>query len=246
MMTRKYDDKRTIGILGGMGPEATARMFELIIKATAAEKDQDHPKVIIYSNPEVPPRTDAIFRSGPSPVPLLIEGFQALKRAGAHFMVMPCITAHHFLNEVRHAIDFDLINLVDETRDCICGLEPAVHKVGILASTGTIQGEIFDNVFERAKLEIVRPNKKIQKTVMKAIFGPKGLKAGFVHGETKALLVDAAGELIQKGAEVIVGGCTEIPLALHGEDLPVPFIDPMQCAAVAAVRRAGYPVRGKE
>ena len=245
-MTRRYDDKRTIGILGGMGPEATARMFELIIKATAAEKDQDHPKVIIYSNPEIPPRTDAIFRSGPSPVPLLIEGFQALKRAGAHFMVMPCITAHHFLEEIRLEIDFDLIDLVDETRDCICGLSPEVHKVGILASTGTLQAEIFDQVFERAKLEIITPTKRTQKKVMKAIFGSKGLKAGFTQGESKAWLADAAGELIQKGAEVIVGGCTEIPLALQDEDLPVPFIDPMQGAAAAAVRRAGYPVRGEE
>ncbi len=245
-MTRRYDDKRTIGILGGMGPEATARMFELIIQATQAAKDQDHAKVIIYSNPEIPPRTDAIFRAGPSPVPYLVDGFQALKRAGVHFMVMPCITAHHFLEEVRESTDFDLINLIDETRDCICALSPEVHKAGILASTGTIQAGIFNQVFERAKLEVIIPNKITQKKVMRAIFGRRGLKAGFTCGETKTLLVDAAGELIKKGAEVIVGGCTEVPLALQDGDLPVPFIDPMQCAAEAAVRRAGYPVKKKK
>jgi aspartate racemase len=175
-----------------------------------------------------------------------VEGFQALKRSGAHFVVMPCITAHYFLDEVRRVIDFDLINLVDETRDCICGLSPEVHKVGILASSGTIQAGVFHEVFERAKLDLIVPDDNSQEKVMDAVFGVKGIKAGHTKGEAKAVLVDAAGELIQEGAEVIVGGCTEIPLAVADEDLPVPFIDPMQCAAEAAVRRAGYKVKEKK
>ena len=81
--------KKTIGMLGGMGPEATEYMFGLIIRNTRVEIDQNHIKVIIYSNPKVPPRTDAIFGTGPSPTPHLVEGIKALKQAGADFIIMP-------------------------------------------------------------------------------------------------------------------------------------------------------------
>ena len=106
---------KTIGILGGMGPEATEYMFGLIIKNTKVLEDQDHIHVIINSNPKVPHRTEAVFNKGPSPTPRLIEGIKILKQAGADFIIDPCVTAHYFLPEVAKAVDFSLLSLLEES-----------------------------------------------------------------------------------------------------------------------------------
>ncbi|MGB4554610.1 MAG: amino acid racemase, partial [bacterium] len=87
--------RKVIGILGGMGPEATADLFLKIIRATPAEKDQDHLRVIIDNNPQIPDRTAAIFSQGDDPLPLLVETAKNLARAGADFIVIPCNTAHY-------------------------------------------------------------------------------------------------------------------------------------------------------
>jgi len=107
-------EKKTIGILGGMGPEATAFMFNLFIEEAKTEKDQDHPKIIIFSNPETPPRTDAIFKQGENPVPYLIKGISLLQNSGAEIIVMPCVTAHYFIQDVIKERDFTFISLLDE------------------------------------------------------------------------------------------------------------------------------------
>jgi hypothetical protein len=92
----------TIGVLGGMGPEATAYFFERLVQSAAAGTDQDHPPVIVYSLPQIPDRTGAVLKGGPSPVPLLLRGLEALRLAGADFAVIPCVTAHYFLPSPAH------------------------------------------------------------------------------------------------------------------------------------------------
>lgn len=93
--------EKVIGILGGMGPEATLDCFAKIIQNTPAKKDQEHLRIIIDSNPKVPDRTAAIIGNGESPVPLLVEGCRSLQRAKADFIIIPCVSAHFFLAEVR-------------------------------------------------------------------------------------------------------------------------------------------------
>src|SRR4030042_3085815 len=106
--------RKTIGILGGMGPESTAHFFSLIIKNTAAAKDQDHIPVLIYNLPQIPERTPAILGKGPSPVPLLRKGVRTLARAGADFIVIPCISAHPFLRDVRRSSAVPILRLLEE------------------------------------------------------------------------------------------------------------------------------------
>ncbi|MCK4835869.1 MAG: aspartate/glutamate racemase family protein, partial [Candidatus Aminicenantes bacterium] len=96
MVKQELPIKKIIGILGGMGPEATVHLCDLIVKKTRAEKDKDHIPMIIMNNPEIPDRTAAIIGEGDSPLPDLIKTAQSLEKAGAHFLVMPCVTAHHF------------------------------------------------------------------------------------------------------------------------------------------------------
>jgi aspartate racemase len=235
--------KKTIGILGGMGPEATAYFYEQIVKQTKADTDQDHIKTLIYSNPKIPPRTDAILKIGPNPTPFLVEGFQRLKDAGADFVVMPCITAHYFYPDVKDQVDIPFINLLDETLRWAMENVPQLKKAGLVASTGTLESGLFDDVFKEAGIEIIHPEDEEQNQVMEAIFSPKGIKAGFTSDFPNETLVSIAKALVARGADAIIAGCTEVPLVLKDRDIPVPLIEPLRIAARACIIEAGYELK---
>lgn len=237
--------KKTIGILGGMGPEATAYFFTLIIKSTMAEKDQEHIPVIIYSHPEVPPRTDAVLGEGPSPLPYLLEGVRVLKVAGADFIVMPCVTAHHFYNEILAEVRVPFLNLVDETMLYALRKAPEMKKVGLIASTGTLKSRLFHEAFGKEGVEIVEPTDEEQAQVMEAIFGKEGVKAGYTSGKSKEIIHKTAQALIQRGAEAVIAGCTEVPLVLKEGDIEAPLIEPLQILAEVSVLKAGYELKTK-
>jgi aspartate racemase len=232
--------RKVLGILGGMGPEATAYFFELIIGLTAAKEDQDHVPVIIRSDPRVPHRTKAILESGPSPLPCLIEGANALMAAGADFVVMPCVTAHYFLPELAARVKIPFVNLLDEARDFLRKEHPGVRKVGLVATTGTVRSGIVRDAFAPAGIEVLIPAEADQARVMEAIYGPKGIKAGFTTGKPRRAVLGVARHLVRNGAQAVMAGCTEIPLALRAEDLEVPFVEPMRIGAKACILRAGF------
>jgi len=238
--------KKTIGILGGMGPEATVHMFELIIKNTKAEKDQDHIPVIIYSNPKIPPRTDAVFNKGPSPTQFLIEGAGLLEKAGADFIIMPCITAHYFFHEVAAHVSIPFLNLLEESLLWIKRNIPGIKTAGIISSTGTLESRLFHNTLGNEGIEVINPNKNEQQKVMKAIFGEKGIKAGYTSGVPKEIIIQIAHSLIQRGAEAIIAGCTEVPLVLTSKDISVPLIEPMSIIAEVSIKKAGYELKSHE
>ncbi len=235
--------KKTIGILGGMGPEATAYFFRLIIERTRAEKDQDHIPILIYNNPRIPPRTDALLHRGPSPLPLLRQGIRKLKAAGADFIVMPCITAHAFFPQLGARDGIPLLDIVAEAAAQARKSFPSLTRAGLIASTGTVVTGIFDRAFSRAGIAVITPKSRDQDRVMEAIFGKKGVKAGFTSGRPRELVLQAARGLVERGAEAVVAGCTEIPLVLRDEDLSVPLIEPLRIAAEACIVRAGYKVK---
>ncbi len=235
--------KKTIGILGGMGPEATAHFFNLIIKDTAAARDQDHIPVIIYNLPQVPERTAALLGKGPSPVPLLRKGIRRLGRAGADFIVIPCITAHAFLPEIKTAGRVPILSLLDEALALSRKKIPKLKRAGLLASTGTLRSGLFHKAFATAGVEIINPTDKEQAKIMEAVFGKAGIKAGFTRGQPRRLILNAARRLIRRGAQAIIAGCTEIPLVLKDEDISVPLIEPMRIAARAAIVKAGYNLK---
>lgn len=230
---------KTVGVLGGMGPEATAYFFGELIRATEAASDQDHVPVIVYSLPQIPDRTGAILHGGPSPLPFLRRGLRALEWAGADFAVMPCVTAHYFYPRLAARSPLPLLNLLEETLAEAKNLRPAPRTIGLIATTGTIRSGIVTAVFAPAGIEVIVPSARDQKRVMAAIYGKKGIKAGFTEGRPREILLETAAELVRRGAGAILAGCTEVPLVLGGKDLPVLFIEPLAIGARAAVKRAG-------
>jgi len=235
--------KKTIGILGGMGPEATCYFYRLIISRTKAQKDQDHIPTIIYSNPQIPPRTEAILKKGPSPAPLLEEGLNRLLQAGAELVVIPCITAHYFLSEITNNKKYPLLSLLEESIAWTKKNLPHLKIAGLISSSGTLKSKLFHQAFQKEGIEVIEPTAAEQQQVAEAIFGKKGIKAGFTSGRPRKNIIDVCQKLIKRGAEAIIAGCTEVPLVVKEEDLSVPLIEPMKITAEACILRAGYKLR---
>lgn len=231
--------KKTIGILGGMGPKATGYLFDLVTRYTTAGKDSDHFPVVIFSNPQIPDRTEAIINNGLSPLPLLIEGAKFLENAGVDFIVMPCITAHYYYPEIIKNIKIPFLHMLEETAVYIDKEMPEVRKFGLLATTGTIETHIFQNELKKIGKEIIIPGKKNQSKVMSAVYGEKGIKAGFIS-QPNSILLEVVSYLVnEKGCRAVIAGCTEIPLALQPAHLTVPFIEPLMIIARRSIERAG-------
>jgi aspartate racemase len=227
--------EKIIGILGGMGPEATIDLFYKIIKFTPAEKDQDHLRIIIDNNSKIPDRTAAILGSGKSPLPALKESARNLEKAGADFIIIPCNTAHYFLTLIQESVKIPILNMIEETVKETQKRISQIQKVGLLASISIYETEIYHQHFKKINIVVISPEEKDKKEIMKVIYA---VKAGNLSEEIKKNILKTAQKLIDKGAEAIITGCTEIPLILKEGDVSVPIIDPTQILAEAAVQKA--------
>ncbi|NIS61379.1 MAG: amino acid racemase [Proteobacteria bacterium] len=233
-----------IGILGGMGPEATADLFHKIIKNTEAERDQEHLRIIIDNNPKIPDRTPAILGSGENPLPMMIESAKNLERAGADFIAIPCVSAHYFVQELSERIAIPVISVIDEVGREIESQSPALKRTGLIATTGTIRAGLFQDRLRTVGVEVlVPPPGEQEDLVMSSIYGESGIKAGFISPENRGKILKASKALIEKGAQGIIGGCTEVPLVMQQGDIEVPFFDTLNILALAAIRRAKGNVR---
>jgi aspartate racemase len=232
-------EKKVIGILGGMGPEATVSLFRRIVEVTGATRDQDHIRIIIDNNPKIPDRTPAILGGGESPVPLMVSTARNLERAGADFIIIPCVSAHQFIDSLREAISIPILSIVDAVIAELEITSPALQVVGLLATTGTITGGHFQRGLEEVGYVVKVPVSADQeKLVMEAIYGDRGIKAGFLSAENRSKLMEASRRLMEMGAQGIIGGCTEVPLVLSQEDLSVPFFDSLLILARESVKEA--------
>lgn len=228
-------NEKIIGILGGMGPEATVDLFRRIIRATPAKKDQDHIRVIIDSNPKIPDRTASIVGEGFSPIGEMKKTAKNLERAGADLIVIPCNTAHFFYENLKKSVRIPILNMVELTAQTIKEKFPHVRKAGLIGTSGTVRAGIYNRALEKNDVDVVYPSEKLQDEVMEAIYG--SMKAGRVL-EGKEIIAKVTTYLIEEGVEIIICGCTEVSLVLKSGDVPIPVIDPLQILAETAVAEA--------
>jgi aspartate racemase len=229
---------KTIGILGGMGPAATVDLFDRIVKATPARRDQDHLPIAIVNNPAVPDRSAAILHGGPDPRPLMQAGLRQLAGMGADFAVIACNTAHHYLEDLRADSPIPILDMISETVQSIRREQKDVERVGILATSGTLAVGLYQRALADAGLAALAPTESEIEQVMDAIFGENGIKTCGPNKEAHQQLKEVGQNLIARGAQSLILGCTEIPLVLEEGDLPVPLIASNQVLAEAAVREA--------
>jgi aspartate racemase len=226
--------EKTIGILGGMGPEATAELFLRIIKATPARRDQDHLRIIVDNNPKIPDRTAALVHKKDSPLSEMLKTARNLERAGVDFIVIPCNAAHFYYEDLARELTIPILNMIDLTAKSIKEKYPKTKKAGIIATSGTMETRIFDRALERLNIKVIYPT-HLQENVMEAIYGK--IKLGR-REEAKTILLNVAKYLADAGSDVIVSGCTEASLVLRHEVIDVPLFDPLQILAEAAVEAA--------
>lgn len=227
--------EKIIGILGGMGPEATADLFYRIIRATPVKRDQDHIRTIIYSNSKVPDRTPAIFGEGPSPVPEMVKAARKLEGAGADFIIIPCNTAHYFIGELHESVGIPILNMIELTAKKVGNEFPKMRKAGLIATEGTVRSGIYHRSFAEVGIDILTPSDDFQQEAMKAIY--EHIKTGDLEGGREILLKMANG-LVQGGAQMMICGCTEVSLVIKDGDIAVPVVDPLQILAETAVEVA--------
>lgn len=231
--------EKVIGILGGMGPEATINCFDKLTRNTPAKHDQDHLHVIVYSNPKVPDRTEAILSHGDSPLPFLMEGCRRLAQAGADFIIIPCVTAHYFLKELTQATTLPILSIVDAVAENICKYYPAIQTIGLMGTSGTLKSGIFQKRMVVDDIKCIVCPDHVQEKVMRAIYEIKrGISIRNQEKLTNELGAVAQG-LVESGADGIIAGCTEIPLCLTQKDVKVPYFDSLLLLARDAIRRAG-------
>ncbi|MDI9242765.1 aspartate/glutamate racemase family protein [Fusibacillus kribbianus] len=230
--------KKTIGIVGGMGPLATCDLFKKIVEITDAACDQDHVRVCIDSNTEISDRTAAILSGGKNPVPEMVKSAVRLQGMGADVLIMPCNTAHYFYNQIVPFVDTPFLNMLEETAKEI--KRRGIKKVGLLATDGTCQSGVYKTVFDAAGIEMLSPSPVGQQAVMDVIY--KGVKAGNLSIDLSGFN-KAMDELFEAGAEVLVLGCTELPVAFELFHIDRPNIDPTLVLAAAAVRFVGAKVK---
>ena len=227
-------EKIMLGIFGGMGPEATANLYKQIIRLTPAEKDQDHIPTLIYSLPQVPERTTSIRNQDTSIISFIVDGVTRLERAGASFIAIPCNTVHYYYDYMQEAVSIQIIHMIRETATVVKELYPNAEKIGLLATSGTIESGLYEKELTQIGLNVILPDKKVlEDNVMEAVFG---IKAGMENAVNETLLAEAGQHLVEKGAEVINLGCTEIPLAFNPSRVNVHVISATRVLADRSIQ----------
>lgn len=222
---------KKLGILGGLGPMATAYFLQLLTQMSDAQTDQEHMEIVLYSKPSIPDRTKYIIgESEISPVEDMVAVGQKLKEMGADILAIPCITAHYFHKELEERIGLPIIHAIEET---VFRLEEEkIARVGILATDGTIASGLFQNALEQHGIQAVIPEAESQKKLMEIIYHE--IKAGAKIN--MPLFHQIARELFDQGAEVILLACTELSLIKKEHVLPARYLDVMEVLARKAVQ----------
>jgi aspartate racemase len=201
----------TIGVLGGMGPEASADFYRRITVRTLAKRDQDHLHVIVDSDPSVPDRTAHLLGEGPDPVPILQTMARRLAAAGAELLVMACNTAHAFYPEVAGSVDVPLVDWIGETARSVAGQHPKGTQIGVLATDGTLASGLYQDALAACGVHMAVPDPAKQAELMRVIYGTDGVKARTGNRDSLVLAVRAiAEELNRKGAAGTLLACTEL------------------------------------
>jgi aspartate racemase len=229
---------KTVGVIGGMGPAATVDFMDKLLKATNAQTEQDNLRLLVDCNPHVPDRNHLAL-DGPQPGPVLVQMARGLERSGADFVVMACNTAHAYEGEIRATLSVPFVSLIAETAATLKARYPEVTRAGILAATGCLDARLYQDAFANRDVESLTLDDEGQGRFMTLLYQIKrGNRSDGVRAEMRAL----ADVLIEAGAEVVVAGCTEVPLVLAQPDIAKPLLD---TTAVLVERTLAYARDGE-
>lgn len=230
---------KTVGIIGGMGPSATALLFQKIIDYTDATADSEHIHIVIDNQPAIPDRTTAILKGENTPAKEICKIGEKLVAYGAELIAIPCNTSHYFYSCIQEKLPVPVVNMIAETaKECV---SQGYRKVGVLATTGTCKTGTYDKELQNFGIEAVYPSSEGQNKLMEIIYDQ--VKAGKTPNADA--FVCYLEEMKRKGAEAFILGCTELPMVFRNGDFQCCFIDSLDILAMRTVEKAGYRVKEK-
>jgi len=227
--------RRRIGILGGMGPEATVLLMARVIAATCAQDDADHVPMLVDNNTQVPSRIKAIIeKTGADPGPPLVEMARRLEAGGAQALAMPCNTAHHYAPVIASAVEIPLLNMVELSAARIGAMKLTNRRIGLLASPAVRLTEVFDQALRSHQIKTIYPAD--ENRMLDAI---RAVKKDSNDKNARLIMEDAARELMENGADCLLIACSE--LSIIGDAVPpiFPCIDTIDVLAQAVVDFSG-------
>ncbi|MDQ2804536.1 MAG: amino acid racemase [Pseudomonadota bacterium] len=226
---------RMLGVLGGMGPLASAQFMLRLTELTTATRDQDHIPAVLWSDPRVPDRTAGTLGGGTDPLPFLLRGIAGLRQAGCAAIAIPCNTAHGWYDDMQVAAGCPILHIVDAAAAELRRIGVTGGRIGVLGTAGTLAMRIYQNSLGAAGWECLVPSED----EMERLVGPA---IGFVKAnrvaEAYAPLAEAARNLAARDAAAVVLGCTEIPLGLRAgppDALEVTTVDTIDALARSAI-----------
>lgn len=223
-----------LGVLGGMGPLATADFLRKLVESTPAVVDQEHVPVLLYGDCTTPDRTANLVGDGPSPLPQLLAGIKFLNAAGAKAICIPCNSAHCWYAEMAAASAVPVLHIVRASAEQVRKKNPAAKVVGVLSTTGTNRMGIYRDTLSEMGFSVVTPTDEEFSTLVSPAIAL--IKANKLE-EAEAVFARAAACLTARGAEIIILGCTEIPIGMRRQYLAEPdrFVDSTEALALAVI-----------
>lgn len=225
---------KILGVLGGLGPMASAYFLQLIVQMSEAQTDQEHIEVILHSKPQIPDRTRYILgQSSDDPMPQMVQAGKGLAAQGAELLAIPCITAHYFQEQLEAQIGVPILNAIEETAFYL--KQAGIVRVGLLATDGTLSSRLFQRCLAQHGISCIAPLEQDQQAVMHLIYG--NVKAG--KSVEFPLFETVSERLFAQGAQVILLACTELSLIKRDHVLGAGFLDVLEVLARKAVLCCG-------
>ncbi|MDQ1078499.1 aspartate/glutamate racemase family protein [Pseudoroseomonas cervicalis] len=228
-----------LGVLGGMGPLASAQFMLRLTLLTPAERDQDHLPALLWSDPRIPDRTAARLAGGEDPLPWLLRGIAGLESAGCGAIAIPCNTAHGWYEAMQAATPLPILHIVDAAAEELARQGVASGRIGLLATAGTLAMRLYQPRLEARGYSVITPDEAEMRDLVSP--GIALVKANRV-AEAYSPLAEAAARLKARGAAAVVLGCTEIPLGIQAgpsAEIGLPLVDTIDALALAALKWAG-------
>jgi aspartate racemase len=228
---------KVVGIIGGMGPEATVDLMARVIKSTPASDDIDHIHMLVDNNPKVPSRIKALIeQTGESPLPCLQDMACKLADWGADFLAMPCNTAHLYHPGIQEVVKIPLLDMIKLTTSAVIDHHPGLNTVGLLASSAVLKLGLYEKRFAGQDVALISPSVEKQEKVMAAI---RKIKSGIYGAEVTDDINTALGDMADSGAQAMIVACTELSIISDALQLPDPCYDASQVLAESIVKFAG-------
>lgn len=226
-----------VGVVGGVGPAATVDFMRKVVQLTKASRDQDHIKMLVEQNPQIPDRTANLLADGEDPTIALLATCKRLEAGGADVIAIPCNTAHAFVERIEAQLNIPILNMLTEVKKHIQKSLPGITRVGLLATSGTVSSRVYHEAFAESGIALLVPDEAIQERVMASIYGGAGVKAGFTTGQCTEDLTAGIEHMIEKGAQTVILGCTELPLIELSVEKKsaVSLVDPTNVLAASCV-----------